>query len=452
MNMKLRDYATEQVIKNLVKILPKCSDKTFSRGAYLLEKVATDKHKDFIRRIKGFMGDGGSSRDFVKRILKETNPHCREKFAVNLIANGLVINSKKREDAYEAGSAVPTTILISPTMRCNLKCEGCYAFNYSKNDDLDLKVIDRVIKEAKDSGAAFFSMLGGEPFVKKEIFGIFKKHNDTYFQVFTNGTLINNSVAEKLAELGNVLVEISIEGFEKNTDARRGKGTFKKVMKAMDVLKNHGIPFGYSVCVTKKNAEEVFSDEFVDLMISKGAFIGWHFLYMPVCGDPDMKLMPTPEQRVHMLERGRKIRAEKPVFIIDFWNDAPYVGGCIAGKEYIHITSKGDVEPCIFTHFAVDNIKDKSLMEVMNSDYFKALRKNQPYNDNLFLPCQWIDNPKVSREMHKKFNLRPTHPGADDILKNKKLRTAIDRYSKGVKKAYAGIWAEEKAAEAADNA
>jgi len=223
-------------------------------------------------------------------------------------------------------------------------------------------------------------------------------------------------------------------------------------MNAMGVLKKHGVPFGYSVCVTNKNVEEVFSDEFVDLMISKGAFIGWHFLYMPVCGKPDMKLMPTPKQRVHMLERGRKIRAEKPVFIIDFWNDAPYVGGCIAGKEYIHLTSKGDVEPCIFTHFAVDNIKDKSLMEVMDSDYFKALRKNQPYNDNLFLPCQWIDNPKISREMHKKFNLKPTHPGADDILKNKKLRLAIDKYAKGVKKAYAGIWDEAKAAEAADNA
>jgi len=174
MKMTLRDYATEQVIKNLVKILPRCSDKTFSRGAYLLEKVATEKHKDFIRRIKGFMGDGGSARDFVKRLLKETNPHCREKFAVNLIANGLVINSRKREDAYEAGSAVPTTILISPTMRCNLKCKGCYAFNYSKKDDLGLDVIDRVIQEAKESGAAFFTILGGEPFVKKELLDIFK--------------------------------------------------------------------------------------------------------------------------------------------------------------------------------------------------------------------------------------------------------------------------------------
>ncbi len=443
--MTLKDYATRKIVKQFVGVLPHCSDKTLNRGATLLDNVASKKHKEYIKTIKGFIGSESNAKNLIKRIVTESNPNCREKFAVNLVANGLVINSKKRDDAEKAGTASPATVLISPTMRCNLKCKGCYAFNYNKKDDLDLEVLDRVIDEAKNAGTAFFTILGGEPFIKKELFDVFKKHNDTYFQVFTNGTLINDLVAEKLIKVGNVLPEISIEGFEKNTDARRGKGTFKKVMKAMDTLKKHKIPFGYSVCVTRKNVKEVFSDKFVNLMISKGAFIGWHFLYMPVCGDNDLSLMPTPEQRVHMLKRGRQIRSEKPLFIIDFWNDAPYVGGCIAGKEYVHITSKGDVEPCIFTHFAVDNIKNKTLKQVMNSKYFKELRKNQPYNDNLFLPCQWIDNPEVSRKMRKKFNLKPTHPGADKILKDKKMRSAIDKYSQGVKKAYAKIWDEEKA-------
>ncbi len=119
------------------------------------------------------------------------------------------------------------------------------------------------------------------------------------------------------------------------------------------------------------------------------------------------------------------------------------VGGCIAGKQYAHITNTGDVEPCIFTHMAQDNINEKSLRDVMRSDYFKALRSKQPYNDNLYLPCQWIDHPEISRELYEKFDLKLTHPGADDILADSKIRADIDKYSKEVKKIYGEIWEKE---------
>jgi MoaA/NifB/PqqE/SkfB family radical SAM enzyme len=438
--MGIRDYITKSLIRNLANSLTNNFDKTVKKGSFLLEKIASKKHKKYIKGVLDALRKGGKTTEYIKRILKEINPHCKEKFVNNLLVKGLLLNGRKRAKAKEAGSAVPTSILFSPTMRCNLRCEGCYAAKYNKKDDLDLDLIDRVITEAKEMGSALFTLLGGEPFIRKDVFDLFRKHKDAYFQVYTNSTLINKKLVKKLVDVGNVMPELSIEGFEKNTDARRGKGTYKKVMKAMDLLKKNKIPFGFSVCVTKKNLNEVFSDKFVDLMISKGAFIGWYFLYMPVCGDTNLDLMPTPEQRIEMLERGREIRNTKPMFLVDFWNDAPYVGGCIAGKSYIHITSKGDVEPCIFTHLSVDNIKNKSLKEVMNSKYFKALRKKQPFNDNLYLPCQWIDNPKVSRELHKKYKLKPSHPGADTALKNKKLKSALDKYAKKVKALYSKYW------------
>ena len=62
-----------------------------------------------------------------------------------------------------------------------------------------------------------------------------------------------------------------------------------------------------------------------------------------------------------MCERGRYIRANKALFLMIFWHDAPHVRGCIAGKRYAHITATGNVEPCIFTDSAVDNIKEESL-------------------------------------------------------------------------------------------
>jgi MoaA/NifB/PqqE/SkfB family radical SAM enzyme len=330
-------------------------------------------------------------------------------------------------------------------MRCNLSCIGCYAGNYSKSDDMDYELFDRIISEAETMGVVFFTILGGEPLVLKEdLFRVAKKHSKAYFQFYTNGTLINQEVVDSLKKLGNLLPVISIEGYEKETDYRRGKGIYNKIMKAMDLLKENKVPFGYSVAITNKNAKIVSSDKFVDFMIEKGAFIGWHFLYMPIGSKPDLKLMSTPEQRRMLRDRWIHIRKTKPIFIVDFWNDAPFVGGCIAGKEYVHITSKGDVEPCIFTHFAVDNIKNKPLIDVMKSDFFKELRKRQPYSENLYLPCMWIDHPEVSQEIIKKFNAYPTHPGAEDILKDKKLKAGVKKYSKEVKKLFDPVWKSEK--------
>jgi len=121
---------------------------------------------------------------------------------------------------------------------------------------------------------------------------------------------------------------------------------------------------------------------------------------------PRYQLDAYSEQRKKLYETVQRVRLEKPLFMMDFWGDAPYVGGCIAGgRRYIHINPKGDVEPCIFVHFSADNIKEKSLKEALDSDFMRAIRAHQPFDDNLLLPCQIIDNPDKLREIVEK-----THP------------------------------------------
>lgn len=69
---------------------------------------------------------------------------------------------------------------------------------------------------------------------------------------------------------------------------------------------------------------------------------------MPVGNDASPDLMPTPEQRTETYRRIRDYRATKPLFAMDFQNDAEYVGGCIAGgRRYFHINANGDVDPCV---------------------------------------------------------------------------------------------------------
>ena len=63
---------------------------------------------------------------------------------------------------------------------------------------------------------------------------------------FTNGTLIDEKFAAEVARVGNFAPAISIEGFEEMTDFRRGKGTYNKVIRAMDIMRSHGNLFGFS--------------------------------------------------------------------------------------------------------------------------------------------------------------------------------------------------------------
>lgn len=442
---KTTDSAKRQVIKHVINGLNSASDKNLARLLGVMNLITPKEYKELVNNIKKSLErQDNQFINLLRRVLDESNKNCKDKILLNLVGQGFLMNQNKKNKVKKEGSYSPTTILISPTMRCNLSCIGCYAGNYSKKDDMDYKLFDRIVTEAEEMGISFFTILGGEPLVYQDLFKIFKKHNNSYFQFFTNSTLINDSIVEKLIEVGNAIPMISIEGWEKQTDQRRGKGIYKKIIFAMKKLKKAGVPFGVSVAVTEKNTEIISSEKFIKFLIENGAFFCWWFLYMPIGKDPDTSLMPTPKQRKMLYEQRKTIRKKYPIFLIDFWNDAPYVGGCIAGKEYIHINSKGDVEPCIFTHFASDNIKNKTLKEVMASDYFKELRKRQPFNDNLYMPCMWIDNPKVSREIHKKYGVYPTHPGAEQIINDKKIKNKLDKYAQEIEKEYKQVWKKER--------
>ena len=66
--------------------------------------------------------------------------------------------------------------------------------------------------------------------------------------IFTNATLIDDDFIKEIIRVGNLSFAISVEGFEEETDFRRGKGTYKKVIDAMDRLREAGCIFGFSTC------------------------------------------------------------------------------------------------------------------------------------------------------------------------------------------------------------
>lgn len=383
---------------------------------YFLQMVARNPaYKKSLRDVRKKIKEGAVWADEILHLLKNLNKKYFRLIA-NLVVYSVVWGANKRRYIQKKiGFYPPTFLVISPTMRCNLNCIGCYANSYKK-EELDQETFERIIKEANDLGIYFFVISGGEPFLYRPLIEIAKKFKTSVFHVFTNGTLlIRNyfkyengkfkSLIDLLLETGNIIPLISIEGDENDTDSRRGQGIYKKIISVMDELKKRGIPFGISITHTQKNDHIFRSDEFIDKIIEKGCYFGWIFQYIPIDENPDLDLIPTPEQRANRFFTIRRWRVEKPIVVWDFWNDGPLVNGCIAASRYLHITSSGNVEPCVFVHFAQDNIKDKSLLDILNSPLFKKLRDIQPYKDqdeeepNLLRPCIVIDHPEKLRRM-----------------------------------------------------
>jgi MoaA/NifB/PqqE/SkfB family radical SAM enzyme len=433
----LIDKAVEYVHKDPQKNFDKLMENLLK-----LEKMFPASKGAFSKFMNWVNANPGSKQWFIELLSRDV--HQVKTFMRNMFVNvslKWMERNEKTEEKY--GITAPYTILISPTMRCNLRCRGCYAGMYTMNDDLSIELVDRVITEGKELGTHFYTILGGEPFVRfNEMYEIFKKHNDCLFQVFTNGTLITDSVADKLQEVGNVVVAFSVNGDEKETEYMRGPGVYQKVLASMERMKARNLMFGMSLVLTRHNFEIMTNPDFYKEWRERGVVYAWNFLFMPVGKDPVTSLMPTPEQRYEYGKFIQKFRNEYPFYIMDFWSDAPYVHGCIAGgRRYAHINHKGDVEPCIFAHFATDNIKNKSLVEALRSPFFADIRAHQPHTDNLLRPCMIIDNPSVLRNVVKKHNAKPTHDGAEKIITD--LAPVLDEYSKHAAEYLDPIWKKD---------
>ncbi len=440
----LKNYTKEKAFKYLLSLATSTSDESLIKMTYLMELIPKkDYYRDRIRWIRGLIRDKHPSIEFPRRILRDLHPHHRDKWISNLAINHLLDGTNKRKEWSESNTFYPpAAVIISPTMRCNLSCFGCYAGDYDKSLELTLDEIDSILNQVKEMGIYFAVILGGEPFFMDNIFEIFKKHNDMAFLVFTHGGLLDERNVARLVEVGNVMLAISLEGNEKETDERRGPGHFKKVMHAMDLLKAAGISFCGSFTHSRRNTATITDPGFIDMLLDKGALAMWLFSYVPVDKKPDLDLMPTPEQRDLLRRTVKEYRETKPMLFIDFWNDGPLISGCMAGgRKYFHINANGDIEPCVFCHFAVDNIRKTTIRDALGSPFFQKIRSMQGAHDNLLRPCMLIDHPDVGRELFASEGAYPTHAGAEDIFTC--MAEKMDEYSDAYAKVADPAWEEE---------
>ncbi len=195
-----------------------------------------------------------------------------QNFIINSALKGGAVQEEMRK---KENCNIPWAVLLDPTSACNLHCTGCWAAEYGHKLNLSLETIDSIIRQGKDMGVYMYIYTGGEPMVRKnDLITLCERHPDCAFLSFTNGTLIDEAFCKEMLRVKNFVPAISLEGFEQANDGRRGNGVFEKVMQAMNLLREHKLPFGISTCYTSANYADISSEQFFDMMIDMGCLSG----------------------------------------------------------------------------------------------------------------------------------------------------------------------------------
>ncbi|MCK4303535.1 MAG: radical SAM protein [Candidatus Eisenbacteria sp.] len=407
--------------------------------------------------------------NLVRAVLKaydRGSPAVRERLLNLFLRQFLTIDVNESAKAFETehGLGPPGFFTISPGGECNLRCRDCYAASVPKGlPSLSAELVERVLREKYEKWGSWFTVIsGGEPFVWRDgsvdIVEIAKRHPQQYFLVYTNGTLIDKGTAQRLAEVGNMTMAISVEGFEEQTDARRGKGTYRRILAAFEHLRDAGVPFGISVTATPENAELLISKQMIDFYFDQqGALYQWLFQYMPIGRGVDVARQVPPDMRRRMWFREQEIVRKERRFFADFWNSGTFSSGCIAGGRtggYLYIDWNGNIYPCVFVPFWKDNIHDlfaqgKSLTDALFSDLFAGVRQWQrSYNylcaphcrGNEIRPCIIRDHHRTAHDLFVKTRAKPGYPSAALCLRDPEYRQAMIRYDDELARLLDPIW------------
>jgi MoaA/NifB/PqqE/SkfB family radical SAM enzyme len=367
---------------------------------------------------------------FARRMITETDPRALAKFAYNFGIKGIrsVELYKKR---LKRGEHFPPFLFISVISNCNLRCQGCWVDVEGPGDKIAVEDLNRIVRDAKKHGNSFFGILGGEPFLHPELLDLFAAHPDCYFQVFTNGQMITDAIAQRLRQLGNVSPLISIEGNEIVSDERRGRlNVYSKTLAGLENCRRHKLIIGVATSVCQSNIELV-SENWLRKLISLGVHYAWFHTYRVVGPKPAAHLALTAEQVRTVRRFIVEMRAKLPIAIVDaYWDDKGEALCPMATGVSHHISPYGDIEPCPIIQFAKETIHDRdSLYEIMNGSEF--LREFRETSAGATRGCVMLERPDLVRDLVVKHSARDTTQRQSALAELVSLQPRNSQYDPG---------------------
>jgi len=285
-----------------------------------------------------------------------------------------VLSGIRATGRLHSGLEFPTRVSINITRKCNLSCEHCLSSSgIADPDELTTEELLGLIDQLKEAGKPTLSIGGGEPLMRRDLFEVVAhaRENNVSVSMVTNGILVNERIAKRLNALGLVSITVSVDGLKKNHELIRGKGSFEKTIRGIEILKRWVTTAKLSMRVTvnTRNIEDCPG------LIGLAEELGLHSIRLtPVLplgrAMENRYLLLSQEQYLQFLADCHKIKAKIEVVLPDDKPDSktlePGEFGGHCGKEVCWITQTGKVYPCIFygDMYLAGNIREKSFIDL----------------------------------------------------------------------------------------
>jgi radical SAM protein with 4Fe4S-binding SPASM domain len=271
------------------------------------------------------------------------------------------------------------------TDRCNLRCQHCYQAGEVRAE-MTLPEIRRGIEEIAETLETWqdayemefspsFSITGGEPFLREDLFPILEEIRKAGYalHILTNGTILDQPAADRLAAIGVDGLQVSFEGPEAVHDRIRGRGSFSRALRGVERLAKAGLPVTANATISRLNRHCV--SDLIRFLSAQGFEGRFGFSRLVPCGsgrDLLQEMLTAAEVRqLHQTLGGLSVPGLEIVTGDPLAADAPEdpegdvpVGGCAAGFSGITIMPDGTLTPCRRLDIPIGNIRTDPFREV----------------------------------------------------------------------------------------
>lgn len=276
------------------------------------------------------------------------------------------------------GLSAPLTVTWEVTNRCNLACTHCLSASgpwFDGTGELSLAEACAVVDQLAEARVFQIHFGGGEPFIYPGFMDLLRHAQSRGFCclcISTNGSLLNAERIAELDKMGGIYLQLSLDGAaEAECDAIRGAGVYRKVIRALERLKDTSVVRTLNFVYCRENAHQLAA--MLALAQHYGAALRVTRLKPSGRGaDTYERLRPTRAQMASLhgwLGRNPEVLTGDTFFHLNAFGGTP-VGGfqfCGAGKMTALIVPNGDVFPCAFTqtdNFMAGNVKKASFVEI----------------------------------------------------------------------------------------
>ena len=287
---------------------------------------------------------------------------------------------------------VPGLVSWNLTAACNLRCPHCYLdAGAPLEGELSTPEAFDLIDELSRMGTEMLILTGGEPLLRKDLLALVRRASDAGLHVVlgTNGVLLDEAMAKRLAEAGLQGVGLSLDSIRAEPhDAFRGLvGAWERTRRAISACREEGLPVVIQSTLTEWNHQELPAL----VQLSRDAGAAAFNAYALVCTGRGERLSGIgPEQYERSLAWliEEQSASDHPMMLrakcaphaarIACEMDSPLGGsaGCLAGKSYLRIGPRGEVTPCPYMPSVVGNVRDGGLEPLWRSaELFASLRE-----------------------------------------------------------------------------